>query len=134
MLDAQKTMKPAGLTSDNRSVNEQTDKLIAMTKHSNPMLQDKIQNFQRLKQFNNTMQRSEEQAQTNYLTQTYLQGVKNEQERYRSLVAEKEGTVILEEGSFFNSCTLMVNKPYLTDFAFKFNPNRPPVIGSITRQ
>lgn len=53
---------------DLRSVNEETQRLIDLTRHSNPLLQDRIHNFLKLKQYNATTQWSEEHAHINYLT------------------------------------------------------------------
>lgn len=101
---------------DLKSVNEETQRLIELTRHSNPLLQDRIHNFLKLKQFNATTQWSEEHAHMNYLTQSYSQEVKAEQDRYRQLLQGKNQLLdglLLERGSVINSCTLMADRPYL---------------------
>lgn len=106
-----------------------------MTKHSNPLLHEKVSNFEKLRKINRSFEPGEEQVYHSYVSIMYKESVEAQQ-TYFMLMAQADDTdsSYLTPGTIINDCCLIVGRPYLEKYMLVCEPDDMPVIAVLTHQ
>lgn len=115
----------------------QTQFLHQHNQHSNPILQNKIQEDEHLRNQNATMNQ-ENAIYPDYILKAFEAIKSREISKYETMIADNEksksgGRNVLEAGTVVNDCTMVYSKPYLNKFKLRYSlTGEAPIIAKIS--